>query len=206
MSVMRTSLSIVAFLFYLLAGVGDSVAQGLNCWYCYQHWNSLRWRCAQIAIEGYDTCTEVGLICEFGQYCSATCFLGEVLVSTPLGPRPIMELNVGDSVTSMDDHGALRTAQVTAIDQEEAWSYLWINMRIGVTDEHPFHVAGAWKKARELQIGDLLTAEDGGKIRVASIDRIDKGVRVYNLTVDGQHNFFAEGVLVHNKGPLPMDP
>jgi intein/homing endonuclease len=38
-------------------------------------------------------------------------------------------------------------------------------------------------------------------IVIASIEKIaNHAVRAYNIEVDGSHTFFANGVLVHNKG------
>ena len=41
--------------------------------------------------------------------------------------------------------------------------------------------------------------EDGSPVAVTSIERINKGVRVFNLAVGETGTFFAGKILVHNK-------
>lgn len=79
--------------------------------------------------------------------------------------------------------------------------------QLKVTDEHPFYVNDSWIPAKNLQVGDLLTTEDGKKVRITSIDDIVENVSVYNLHVNGVNNYFANDILVHNKAmqvaPIP---
>jgi hypothetical protein len=68
-----------------------------------------------------------------------------------------------------------------------------------VTLEHPFFSGGEWIKAGELEVGDVLFTSDGKKARIITIEEIDEKVSVFNINVDGQSNFFANSILVHNK-------
>jgi hypothetical protein len=49
--------------------------------------------------------------------------------------------------------------------------------------------------------GNLLTATTLRQVAVTKISRrsADPAVRLYNLTVDGDHTYFANGFVVHNK-------
>ena len=38
----------------------------------------------------------------------------------------------------------------------------------------------------------------GGSVTVVNVQTVARGVRVYNIEVDGTHTFFANGMLVHN--------
>lgn len=87
----------------------------------------------------------------------------------------------------------------------ESWSYLVINHDLKVTETHPFYVAGEWVVAGDLQVGDHLTDQNGKLIEVSSIETVNRGVRVYNISVGELETFFADGYFVHNKSPIPTD-
>jgi len=56
-------------------------------------------------------------------------------------------------------------------------------------------------KVSQLEEGDILLNENGEQVKVDSIqinNRVKK-ITTYNLTVEGNHNYFANGILVHNK-------
>ena len=46
---------------------------------------------------------------------------------------------------------------------------------------------------------DMLMDSDGVYTAAGRIRFIENETRVYDVSVDGPHNFFAGGVLVHNK-------
>jgi len=70
---------------------------------------------------------------------------------------------------------------------------------LSVTQEHPFYVNDSWIPAKQLAVGDILQTVDGGKVRITSIEDVVDNVMVYNLHVNGFQNYFANGILVHNK-------
>ena len=85
----------------------------------------------------------------------------------------------------------------------------------GVTDEHPFYnpEQKEWVKATDLQKGDVvLLWSDGQNPQPVTIDEkqtitLSEPVDVYNLTVEGpEHNYFAQGILVHNKSIVIATP
>ena len=58
----------------------------------------------------------------------------------------------------------------------------------------------------QIEVGDFLTTSDGTnpKLRVCKIEELDEPTTVYNLNeVEDNHNFFANGVLVHNRAGYP---
>ena len=93
--------------------------------------------------------------------------------------------------------------KVTRLFKFDADSHLLINNNLKVTEKHPFAVGfDTWKEAGKLNIGDkVLGIKD---IKIKSIKKVLKSVQVFNLTVDGTHNYFVsdgkEVFLVHNKG------
>jgi hypothetical protein len=73
---------------------------------------------------------------------------------------------------------------------------------IHATDGHPFWVEGRdeWVDAGDLQVGDVLLTEDGTTATVDAVRAYTMVGRVFNLTVQGLHTYYAgaELVLVHN--------
>jgi intein/homing endonuclease len=72
---------------------------------------------------------------------------------------------------------------------------------IVTTEEHPFYVVDAgWVKAGELQPLDVCLKEDGKESLISSVEVLEEKHEVFNLlSVSENHNFFANGILVHNK-------
>ena len=68
-----------------------------------------------------------------------------------------------------------------------------------VTDEHPFFLNESWVKASELNVGDELVTVDGKIARIVNVKDVNEETLVYNLRVNGYEDYFAEGILVHNK-------
>lgn len=134
---------------------------------------------------------------------SGTCFLAGTLVATPNGPRAIETLRVGDPIVSMEtergERVIARVARVYHHPAEAIRGYLVINAFLRVTSDHPLYSSAGWKPAGDLTIGEPLRAWDGW-LFVTSIERVDTPVPTYNIETDhATHNYFADGVLVHNK-------
>ena len=57
-----------------------------------------------------------------------------------------------------------------------------------------------WVKAKDLHKNDVLKSSDG-KIHIKSIKQLSETVVVYNMEVDGNHDYFVTSstILVHNK-------
>jgi len=84
------------------------------------------------------------------------------------------------------------------------------------TFDHPVYVNGSdlssfipeWtnkrydldKKVDKIKVGDLLTLTTNSQVAVKEIEVLDPvDTQTYIITVEDNHNFFANGVLVHNK-------
>jgi len=61
---------------------------------------------------------------------------------------------------------------------------------------------GRWVEARALRKGDVLKNKDDGDLIVTTISIQYEKIKVYNLEVEGYHNYaiHQNGLLVHNKG------
>ena len=144
-----------------------------------------------------------------------TCFAAGTPIDTPLGPRPIEQLAVGQEVLGYDE--ALQavvarpvTARMRHDDAIVGQLVLDDGRTIVATPNHPFYVQSArdYRPAGELTSGaDLLSLQDTGLLSGATatgyfLDPAPVHAPVFNITVEGVHNYFAAGVLVHNKSPL----
>jgi intein/homing endonuclease len=121
-------------------------------------------------------------------------------VETPDGAVAIEDLHVGDRVFGLSDDGEAVVNEVVETHRTLAVEYFVINGEISVTGTHPFLVGSDWIEAQDIRVGDILAGPDGAAVPVNSVESVDYGVRVYNISVSGNHTFFANGILVHNKG------
>jgi len=134
-----------------------------------------------------------------------------VLVGTPVttasGPLAIEALAVGDVLICQGDDGQRVPGRVTAVRHAEREGYLRLTIdgrELAVTAEHPLATPAGWVEAGALRPGDLVLTEDGERA-LESIEPVVEPCRVVDLSVTPHPTFFAGGVLVHNKAPIP-DP
>jgi len=87
-----------------------------------------------------------------------------------------------------------------------------------VTDEHPFMTEGGWKSINPgetlkenpdltvdiLNVGDVIIT-NSESITIESIESHDGNAEdiVYNFILDGDHTYYANNILVHNKENVP---
>lgn len=145
------------------------------------------------------------------------CFPGDTLISTEDGPVEIAELvalHGNDEplprVLSQAADGSLRHREVTGVFISPAASLVRVRHALGevvCTEDHPLHSKEhGYAPASLLQEGDTLTvslSEDGrkgvGESRVVSVEPVRQGPEpTFNLAVDTDENYFANGVLAHN--------
>jgi PKD repeat protein len=134
------------------------------------------------------------------------CFIAGTLIQLPSSTIAIEYIKVGDVVKSFDvGTSSVVNSKVTETFVHSDRYYMIINGTIKTTSVHPFYSDGNWIEAGDLSIGDKILHVDGLEHTIETIELSDEPVTVYNFEVDGTHNYFAEGYLVHNKLP-PMDP
>jgi hypothetical protein len=196
----------LCMLFYCNVAMG----QGGPCKFCYPVGGSAQ--CVDNVSTGGVICEAAGEQCRLETPCPGPeaggggCFAAGTLVETEFGPYPIELLEVGDRVLSLDEAtGSLTQATITRTYKSVRYEYYVINGTLEVTSEHPFWMNGSWVNAEDIKVGDRILDWNNEKIPVESIERTVRGVRVYNIEVDGTHTFYVEGVLVHNKIDPPEE-
>ena len=134
-----------------------------------------------------------------------TCFPHYTLVSTPNGKIQISQLTVGDVVYSYDESGKISESKIThkfVHDNEEksdVYEYIFSDgKKVHITLNHPVLLSsGKYEQIGNVTENDLLVDEYGNYLSIISQKFIDNMV-VYNLEVEENHTYIAEGIRVHN--------
>lgn len=122
--------------------------------------------------------------------------------------KSIEEITVNDTVNSFNEQTkSLIKSRVKEliIHKDSDSGYIIINGKLRVTEEHVMFINNNWAAAGTVRLRDILINESGNE---EIVEKIELGgnepQNMYNLELEGEnHNFFAEGILVHNskKGP-----
>lgn len=132
-----------------------------------------------------------------------TCFPGETCIATPRGPRPISELRAGDEVLSRDPSGRVSSVRVRRHLMHPP-ALLWEvcvagrNEPILATRSHSFRTTHGWRRASTLGAGDVLVGQDGSPFIVTAVRASERVDHVYNIHVEGDGSFVADGCVVHS--------
>ncbi|MDP2385335.1 MAG: polymorphic toxin-type HINT domain-containing protein [Bacteroidota bacterium] len=116
----------------------------------------------------------------------------------------IQHLKAGDKVNTFNvETGNINLKPVLTAYEREVNKLVKIdfeNETVYTTLEHPFFINNTWLEAGKLKEGDALFLYDKTTSSVLKISVIDTVVKVYNITVDTDHDYFVTGkkVLVHN--------
>ena len=164
---------------------------------------------------GNGNCGESGESCST---CTAdcgscpSCFLAGTEIETEFGSKSIEEIKIGERVLTFNEiDGKMEYNNVVKTFEHETNGYLIINGKMKVTANHPVYLNGKWDEVGNAKIGDIMKLIDEYEI-ISKIENVDENVRVYNLEVSGNHNYYAQGILVHNKDgfggdcPDPRNP
>lgn len=135
------------------------------------------------------------------------CFVAGTEITLANGDvKNIEDVVVGEEVlTYNQENGKTELGVVGELKSHEVNSVIRLTLddknTIITTNEHPFFVEGkGWVKAGELQPLDVCKKVDGGESLISNVEILEETHTVYNLlSVSENHNFFANGILVHNK-------
>lgn len=132
------------------------------------------------------------------------CFTADTLILTNQGYKQIKDINVGDVVYNSD--GWHRVSKTFDNGIQEVWKTIIElddrTIEINSTPSHKFKTKEGWKLLQGLTEKDVLYIFRNKNIVEQKIKRI-KIVRkykehVYNMEVEGEHEYFANDILVSN--------
>lgn len=150
----------------------------------------------------------------------AHCFIADTLVTMADGTvKNIQDVELGDVLK-----GETTNNTVLGFHQPKLGDNLLYSFNGGehfVTAEHPFMTTEGWKaldpetamqehrlniEVTQLEVGDVLVTE-GGEVTLETIDgkADDADTQLYNFILDGDHTYYADGYLVHNKSDCSIN-
>lgn len=138
------------------------------------------------------------------------CFLAGTMILSPRGWQPIETMRRGWNIVNFDEEtDEIYTDEIAAMFRHVVTGYFEIGFsngaRLRVTPEHPLLTEfDGFRAVADIEIGQNVRQFDpkGGwsKSRLISSRWISgQPVTVYNLHAAERHNYFANGVAVHNK-------
>lgn len=141
-----------------------------------------------------------------GWWHNPVCFAAGTKVSTSKDLISIEDVSIGDTVLTYNlDKRAVEYGNVSKVfshSVKEIYIVEFGGVSVSVTGEHPFYVKNkGWVKVNDLKTSNVLVNSDGDEIEIDSIKMTNKKTEVYNIRVNGNHNYFVtkRKVLVHNK-------
>lgn len=168
----------------------------------------------RIVAEGaYDVATgrtSIPLRVDLLEHSLYVCFTGDTRILLPDSSwRPISEIEAGEKILAFDENeNSLSVCKVMRVFKNPPQDYLKIvldnDVLIKVTSHHHLFADRGWTKAGDIRVDDLLlycddTSKHLTRQRVSQISKESAAEDVYDLSVEDHHNYFAEGVLAHNK-------
>ncbi|MBE7383616.1 MAG: hypothetical protein F6J95_019630 [Leptolyngbya sp. SIO1E4] len=139
-------------------------------------------------------------------YARGGCFGAGTPILTSDGYKPIEQLSIKDHLVGLNfASGRTEVEDIGEIQVAQASDYYLINGTTEVTGSHPFYVQKTKGveliEVHHLEVGDHLIGESNSQLEISSIEHIQAPLTIYNLVeVTPSHNFYANGILVHNKG------
>lgn len=143
-----------------------------------------------------------------------TCFQGDTLITTARGDIPIRDVVAGDLVLTRQGFQKVLEKKYNGIEEVIEKNIIFVNgesARISATYNHNFNVNGKWKQYGKLEKGDMLFTVSAplsapiASLVISSVEEISRHkTDVYDLWVDGVHEYFANGILVHNCDPTAI--
>ncbi|NVN97298.1 hypothetical protein HXX01_03665 [Candidatus Nomurabacteria bacterium] len=142
-----------------------------------------------------------------------TCFVADTKVILADGStKNIQDVKIGDVLKGESTNNTVLGFHQPKLNGK---LYSFNGGRYFVTEEHPFKTTNGWKsinpkktanenigiKVTELKVGDTLITDTGHVLLKTVKSKVGKDdTQLYNFKLDGDHTYYADGYLVHNKG------
>ncbi len=140
-------------------------------------------------------------------YTETYCFVAGTKVLTENGYKNIEDIKVGDMVYSYNfDNNELELKKVIKLINSKAQETYKMdigNQTIEMSLRHELYIIDkGWTRAYDVKVGDKMISSNNEVVTIRKIDLItyDNPINTYNLTVEGNNNYFVtySKVLVHN--------
>lgn len=135
------------------------------------------------------------------------CFVAGTKVKTENGFKNIEDIKVGEKVYSYNlENNELELKKVLHIIESstiDTYKMTIGGKTVEMSPKHQIYIIDkGWARAYDVKTGDLMLSSNNEKIEITNIEYIkyDTPIKTYNLTVDGNSNYFVTDiqVLVHN--------
>src|SRR4029077_19369690 len=127
------------------------------------------------------------------------CLVPGTLVTTPQALVPIETLKEGDLVVTREGNRRIARHELTAMYCNVMELVTSDGRKLQGTKRHPvFTSERGFVPMGELKPGETLYSLEGACPKVESVTKIEQFLPTYNLTVQDDHEFFANGLLTHN--------
>lgn len=135
-------------------------------------------------------------------------FLHGTQVKTPIGYVAIEELQVNDFVMCCDAEWSFVERAVIALHKKRFTHYVKIIVGaefICVAVDQKFYIPQEqiWCEARYLVPGDMLLSSGLTLMTIDDVVNVDEEAMVYDITVDGYHNFCVSSYDIHVHNVIP---
>jgi hypothetical protein len=135
------------------------------------------------------------------------CFVAGTLIKLSDGTDVVIEdIKVNDSILTYNEETLVNESGIVGdLKTHEVDSVIRLTLDnevvITTTPEHPFFVKEkGWVIASKLELWDNCQSDTGEEVMISSIEILNESHTVYNLlSVEPNHNFYVNSVLVHNK-------
>lgn len=118
---------------------------------------------------------------------------------TDKGILDLSELKKGMRVLALDEKGKEVTNRVESVERIVSHGvYYCVNDRMLLYENQSIRANGNVIHAKQLKLGDELVALGGKTVVVHELKKIKGRYIFYRLKVDGDHQYFLNGILVHN--------
>ncbi len=148
---------------------------------------------------------------ESGLFNSMSCFVAGTKVKTESGFKNIEDIKIGDKVYSYNLNNnnlelkkVLNTIRSNTID---TYKVTIDGKTVEMSPKHQIYIIDkGWVRAYDLKVNDKLLDVNGKQVSISKIEykKYDSPINTYNLTIEGNENYFVTDiqVLVHN-APSP---
>lgn len=135
------------------------------------------------------------------------CFVAGTKVKTENGYKNIEDIRIGEKVYSYNlDNNELELKEVinTIVSSTiDTYKMTIDGKTVEMSPRHQIYIIDkGWTRAYDVKSGDMMLSIDGEKIEITNIEykKYDEPIKTYNLTIEGNSNYFVTDiqVLVHN--------